>query len=109
MEKQNLNTTVIYILSVASILCCCFAGLGVIPAGIAYYIAQGKMKEAELNPENYENIDGMKTAKTVATVVLMINIAYLLWTIYRISTIGWDEILEQSHIQMEQYGFEVEE
>ena len=104
MEKQKLSTTTIYILSLVSILCCCFGGLGAILSGIAYYLAHSKLKEASLNPEEYENIDGMKTAKIVALVALIINLLYLVWTIYRISTIGWDEILEQSRIQMEQYG-----
>ena len=81
MEKQKLNTTAVYILSVVSILCCCFGGIGIIPAGIAYYIANGKMKDASHNPDEYENISGMKTAKTVAMVALIINAVYLFWTV----------------------------
>lgn len=108
MEKQKLNTTAVYILSILSILCCCFGGIGIIPAGIAYYIANGKMSEANQNPEEYENISGMKTAKTVAMVALIINAVYLFWTVYRVSTIGLEELMEQSRMQMEQYGIEVE-
>ena len=64
------------------------------------------MKDATNNPEGYENIDGMKTAKTIALVAVIINAMYLVWTIYRISTIGWDELMEQSRMQMEQYGIQ---
>ena len=31
MEKQNLNSTVIYVLAVLGFLCCCFGGIGIIP------------------------------------------------------------------------------
>jgi hypothetical protein len=69
MEKK-LNSTIVYVLSILGFLCCCFGGLGFILAGIAFYIAHTKLKEAYDDPENYEKIEGMKTAKIVALVVL---------------------------------------
>lgn len=106
MEKIKLNPTVTYILSVLGLLCCCVGGLGIIPAGIAYFMANGKIKEANVNPENYENVKAMNTAKTIALVVLILNALYLIYTIYTISTIGWDEMMEQSRIRMEEMGIE---
>ncbi len=106
MEKQKLNTTWVYVLSIIAFPCCCCAGLGVIPAAIGYFIANGKIKEASENPEEYENLQAMNTARTVALIAIAINIVYLIWTIYRIVTIGWDELLEQSRLQMEQYGWD---
>ncbi|MGJ5640883.1 CCC motif membrane protein [Formosa sp. S-31] len=106
MEKIKLNSNVVYILSALGLLCCCFAGFGVIPSGIAYYIAQTKLKEAELNPENYDNIQGMNTAKTVALVIAVINIMYLLYTAYQIYTVGWDNIMIQSEEMMEQWNMQ---
>lgn len=106
MEKQKLNTTLVYILAIIAFPCCCCAGLGIIPAAIAYFIANGKLKEASYNPEEYENIQAMNTAKIVALVALVINVVYLGFTIYRIITVGWDELLEQSRLQMEQYGWD---
>ena len=103
MEKQKLNVTIVYILAILGFLCCCFGGLGFIFAGIAFFIAHSKLKEAYENPENYENIEGMKTAKIVALVVLVINLAYLIMTVYRIYTVGWDELMEQSREMMEQF------
>lgn len=103
MEKQKLNSTLIYILAIFGFLCCCFGGLGIIFAGIAFFIAQSKLKEAYANPDNYDNIEGMRTAKTIALVVLIINALYLLYTIYRIYTIGWDELMEQSREIMDQW------
>lgn len=106
MEKQKLNTTWVYILSIVAFPCCCCAGLGIIPAAIAYFIATGKIKEASENPEEYQNIQSMNTAKIVALIAIIVNLVYLGFTIYRIVTVGWDELLEQSRIQMEQYGWE---
>ncbi len=45
MEKQKLpNATLILILSIGSLLCCCFAGVGVIPAVIALVLAMKSIK-----------------------------------------------------------------
>jgi len=104
MEKQNLNSTLIYVLAILVFICCCFGGIGIIPSGIAFFMAHSKLKLAEAEPENYNNISGMKTAKTIALVVLIINTLYLAWTIYSISSIGWDEMMEQQRQIMEQYG-----
>lgn len=104
MEKQNLNSTLIYVLAVLGFLCCCIGGLGVIPAGIAFFMAHSQLKPALADPEDYTNISGMKTAKTVALVVLIINALWLIWTIYSISNVGWDEMMEQQRKMMEQYG-----
>lgn len=103
MEKQQLNPTLVYVLSVLGFLCCCIGGAGFIPSGIAFFIANSKLNEAKANPENYDGIKGMNTAKIIAIVVFAINILYLARTIYVISTIGWDEMMEQSQQIMEQY------
>jgi hypothetical protein len=94
MEKQKLNSTLVYILAILGFLCCCIGGIGFIFAGIAFYIAHTKLKEAYNAPENYENIEGMKTAKIVALVVLIINLLYFIRVIYEISTIGWAGMTE---------------
>lgn len=106
MEKQKLNPTIQYVLSILGFLCCCVAGAGFIPAGIAYYLANQKLKEAAADPENYDGVQAMKTAKTVALVVLILNLLYLAYTIYTISTVGWDQIQEQQLQIMEQWGIE---
>ncbi|MBE9490685.1 MAG: hypothetical protein IMY67_10360 [Bacteroidetes bacterium] len=100
--KEQLNPTLVYILSILGFLCCCLGGLGFIPSGIAFFIAQSKLKLVKENPENYENIKSMDTAKIVALVVLIINLLMVIRIVYVISTIGWDELLEQSRDMMEQ-------
>jgi amino acid transporter len=102
MEKQKLNPTVVYILSVLGFLCCCIGGVGFIPSGIAFFMANSQLKKAAADPEGYEGMEGMNTAKIVALVVLIINVLYLLYTIYNIYTIGWDQIMEQWNQAIEQ-------
>ncbi|MBN4057931.1 hypothetical protein JYT34_00640 [Olleya sp. AH-315-K02] len=102
--KKQLNPTLVYVLAILGFLCCCFGGLGFILSGIAFYIAQKKIKDASLNPDDYEgSLSAMNTAKIVALVILIINLTYFVMTIYRIYTVGWDEIMEQSGKMMEQW------
>jgi len=105
MEQQKLNPTIVYILAILGLLCCCIGGFGFILAGIAFIIANSKLKAANMNPENYDasSVKAMNTAKIVALVILIINIVYLILTIYQISTIGWNEMMEQSREMMEQW------
>jgi hypothetical protein len=100
MEKQKLNSTLIYILSALGFLCCCIGGF--IPSGIAFFIANNKMKAVEENPDDFENIEGMKTAKTVALVLFCINLLVFIWILYRIYTVGWDELSERFKEAMEE-------
>lgn len=73
-------------------------------SGPAYLIANNKIKDAQLNPDDYEgDIKQMETAKIIALVVLIINVLYLIYVIYQISTVGWDEMSEQFNQAMEEY------
>ncbi|NNE32773.1 MAG: hypothetical protein HKN40_10425 [Winogradskyella sp.] len=105
MEQQRLNPAIVYVLAILGLLCCCFGGLGIILALPAYLIANSGLKKASLNPENYDqgNVKAMNTAKIVALVIMIINITYLIMTIYRIYTTGWDELMQQSQEMMEQW------
>jgi Trk-type K+ transport system membrane component len=103
--EQKLNPTLVYVLAILGLLCCCFGGLGFILAGIAFFIAQSKLKEAKLNPENYDqtSVKAMNTAKTVALVILIVNILYFFIAIFQIYSMGgWDAYMEQVQSMMEQ-------
>lgn len=101
--KKSLNTTLIYVLSILGLLCCCFAGLGFLLSGPAYLIANKKLKDAQLNPDEYEgNANSMETAKTVALVILIINVLYLLYTIYALATGDMSEVQEDWRKMMEE-------
>tara|TARA_R110002049_G_scaffold243233_2_gene416996 strand:- start:47 stop:376 length:330 start_codon:yes stop_codon:yes gene_type:complete len=105
MEQQKLNPAIVYVLAIIGLLCCCFGGLGVILAAPAFFIAQSGLKKASLNPEDYDqsSVKAMNTAKIVALIILLINVLYLIATIYRIYTVGWDELMLQSQEMMEQW------
>lgn len=108
MEQQKLSPTTVYVLSILSLLCCCFGGLGLILAGIAFFIAQNKLNQVKADPDDYEpnSVKAMNTAKTVAMVMLIINVLYLCWTLYRIYSIGWDELMERSRDMMGAFQIE---
>jgi len=106
MEKQRLNPTLVYVLAIIGLLCCCVAGFGFILAGIAFFIAHSQIKKAQLNPDDYDlkSVNAMNTAKTVALVILVINILYLLWSIYQIYSMGgWNAYMEQFDDVMKQF------
>ena len=92
METQKLNPTLIYVLAIIGLLCCCFSGLGILLTAPAYFMANNKIKAAEANPDAFEgNLKAMKTAKTLALIVTIINGLFLLYNIYDLSTGGWEE------------------
>jgi hypothetical protein len=89
--KKQLNTTLIYILSIAGFICCCFGGAVLsIPA---YFMAAKKVKDAELNPDEYEgDLKAMKTAKLVAMISAIISTLILIRIVYVIATSDMDEL-----------------
>lgn len=94
--KKQLNTTLIYVLSIVSLLCCCFGGLGFLLSGPAYLIANKKVRDASENPDDYDgNLNAMNTAKIVALVSLIINTLYFIYAVYLIFSGGFDESLEK--------------
>lgn len=98
--KQKLNPTIIYLLSILGFLCCCIGGafLGV----PAYFMANKKIKAAELNPEDYEgSIQAMKTAKIVALISSIIGIIALIRVLY-VMIFQWDQMAEAWEQAMEQ-------
>jgi hypothetical protein len=94
--KKQLNTTIIYVLSILGLLCCCFGGLGFLLSGPAFLIANNKVKNATENPDDYDgNLNAMNTAKIVALVSLIINVLYFIYVVYLIFSGGFDESLEK--------------
>ena len=52
--KKTLNTTWVYVLSIIGLLCCCIMGSGVLFSAPAFIMAQNKLKDAQLSPDDYE-------------------------------------------------------
>ena len=103
LEKQKLDTTPIYILSVLGLLCCCFLGFGIIPSTISLFLSNKQYNTAIADYENYENIDAMKAARIVSLVVFIINLIMIIRVIYVFSTIGYDGVLEIYNETLQQY------
>lgn len=97
---QKLNTTLVYILSVVSLLCCCIYGIGTIAAIIAVIVASKELKKYHLDPEAYTNGPQMKTAKTVAIIALVICLigvaimGYFAYLYFSDPCAFWDSYLE---------------
>ncbi|MFT6096445.1 MAG: hypothetical protein ACJAXY_002584 [Nonlabens sp.] len=79
---KKLNTTLVYILSVAGLLCCWLYGIGTIAAIIALVVASKELNKYNTNPDEYVNGKTMKTAKTVAIVSLVVSLIGLSIFIY---------------------------
>lgn len=107
MEQQKLpNATLILILGIAGYLCCCFAGIGIIPAGIAFFLATKSEKIYKENPELYDNYKQIKTGKTVSLIALILCTLMVIRFIYVITTSDWDAMMEQQQEILEQWGLE---
>lgn len=102
---KKLNTTLIYVLSSISLVCCCFAGLGILLALPSFLIANKKIKDATLNPEEYDadDIKAMNTAKTFALVALIINGLTFVYSIYDLATSDFEEIKQEFQKALDQY------
>ena len=80
--KKQLNTTIIYVLSIQDYSAAALAVLDFF-IGSCFLIAHNKVKDATENPDDYDgNINAMNTAKTIALVSLIINALYFIYYIY---------------------------
>lgn len=101
--KKQLNTTLVYVLSIFGLLCCCFGGLGFLLSGPAYLIAYNKVKDATENPDDYEgNLNAMNTAKTIALIILIINLLCVIYVLYVFFSGGYDKLFDFWNEAMEE-------
>jgi len=101
--KKKLDPTIIYVLSSIGLLCCCLFGSGIFLSAPAYFMAKNKIKDAQLNPQDYEgDVKSMNTAKIFAIVVVILNVLMIIRVIYIFATVGVDGIMEIWNEAMEQ-------
>lgn len=103
MEEKLQYEPLIFTLAIIGFPLCCCAGIGALPAGIAYFLAATELKKCYERETPYINQNGVYTGKIIALVIVIINILYLLYTVYVIYTKGWDNIMEESRELMKQY------
>ena len=107
MEQQKLpNGTAIIVLSIFGYLCCCLSGLGIIPAAIAFYMANKTESLYKANPELYANGSQAKTYKILALIALILNVLMVARLIYVIANGDFEQSMEQSRELLEQWGIE---
>ena len=100
MERQALQySTLIYVLAILGLPLCCCAGFGILPAGIAYFIARSELKKFYLHPELYSNQDNIYTGKIIALIVMIINALYLGYIIYTLYSLGWEVLQDPVLLQ----------
>lgn len=107
MEQQKLpNSTLILVFGIISIVtCCCYGILGLIFGVIALVLANKATKLYAENPEMYDGIKNVKTGRILAIIGIILNVIYLLMTIWAISMFGWDSLQDPEKMQeiLEQY------
>lgn len=95
------------ILGIASILSCCFYGIGLILAIVALVLAKKDTALYSQNPDGYSNYGQIKTGKILAIIGLVINAIYLLFAIWLIAMVGFENLQDQDavrRIMMEKFG-----
>ena len=106
MDQQKLpNVTIVMVLSIIGLVCCCFAGVpGILFGGIGLTLALKDEKLYKENPEGYSNYSQLKTAKILAIVALAIGVLYVAYTFFSISQMGgWEAYMEKVNEMVEQY------
>lgn len=74
MEQQKLpNGVLIIVLGIFGFLCCCTGILGVIPAGIGFYLASKSGILYKENPDAYDNFSQIKTGKIICLIALILS------------------------------------
>jgi len=90
-ERRNLpNAVLIIVLGIFGYLCCCVLGAGIIPAGIAFFLARQSENEYKENPDQYLNYDQIKTGKIVALIALILNVLMIIRVVYVLTTGDWE-------------------
>jgi len=84
------NATTIYLLSLLSLFVCCFDGIGILPAPIAFILAGKSEKIYQENPDDYDTISKIKKGKIIAIIGIVLNLIIVGIAIWTLMTIGWD-------------------
>ena len=107
MEQQKLpNSTLILVFGIVSIVtCCCYGILGLIFGIIAMVMAKKATAVYLENPEQYTGYSNVKTGKILAIIGIILNVLYLIWTIYLFATLGFEGVMNQSTNWQENFDF----
>lgn len=101
MEQQKLpNSTLILVFGIISIVtCCCYGVIGLIFGIIAVVLASKATKVYAENPELYTGFSNVKTGKILAIIGIVLNLIYIGYVIWVISTFGIDTLQDPELMQ----------
>ncbi|MBU3822364.1 DUF4190 domain-containing protein [Flavobacteriaceae bacterium XHP0103] len=101
MEQQKLpNSTLILVFGILSILtCCCYGVVGLVLGIVTIVLANKAAKLYAENPEMYTGLQNVKTGKILAIIGISLSAIYLLFTLWAITTFGWDTMQDQELMQ----------
>ncbi len=84
------NSTAVYFLALVSMFIFCFAGIGIIPAIIAYIVALKSEKVYRLSPAQFNNFGTIRKGKIIAIIGIILTLIIISVAIWTLITIGWD-------------------
>lgn len=91
MTTKNLpNSKLIYGLALFSFFIFCFAGIGIVPATIAFVLAIKSERIYAIDPNGFANYSAIKKGKVMAIIGIVLNLIIVGIAIWTLSTIGWD-------------------
>ncbi|MCG1036442.1 CCC motif membrane protein [Polaribacter sargassicola] len=101
MERQSLpNATVSLVLGIFSILTCICYGILGLPLGITALILGNKaIKLNNANPEDYKGVGNATAGKILGIIGIVLNLTFLLFIVWIISKIGWDNLQNPEEAQ----------
>ena len=99
-QEQLKNSTLILILGILSIVtCCCYGVVGVILGIVTIVLAQKATKIYAENPELYTGFQNVKIGKILGIIGIVLSVIYLIFTIWAITTFGWEAMQDQELMQ----------
>lgn len=101
LTNQKLpNATAVLVLGIISIVtCCCYGILGLILGIIALVLAKKDMALYNANPRSYSNYSNLNIGRILAIIGIVLNVLYLLMTIWMIVTFGLDGMQDPQVVQ----------
>lgn len=99
-QEQLQNSTLILVLGILSIVtCCCYGILGIILGVVTIVLAKKATQIYAANPDLYTGFQNVKIGKILAIIGLVLSVLYLIFTIWAISTFGWEAMQDQELMQ----------
>ena len=99
-QEQLQNSTLILILGILSIVtCCCYGVIGLILGIVTLVLAKKATAIYAQNPDLYTGFQNVKIGRILAIIGLVLSVLYMIFTIWAITTFGWEAMQDQELMQ----------